>query len=228
MRIDFGADTGLSAVIIGKPAQGREGQYARLADAAESALIDRGFSPAREAAGWLDTEIVDIADGEVVEYEVSHADGERVLARKVSVEDENFELQGIPEGREVKSEWTVNSVANSLAALTLDDVMPDGELDWSDVPRFRLLTVGGLQLTLDLLVLDGEDADSSADDEHWVRVEAGTYTTGVESGVEDGEGALQRAEDLNQRVRGWAYRIPQYKFDNMNKSMEDMLKAPEA
>ena len=215
-------------MIIGKPAQGREGQYARLADAAESALIDRGLSPAREAAGWLDTEIVDIADGEVVEYEVSHADGERVLARKVSVEDENFELQGIPEGREVKSEWTVNSAANSLAALTLDDVMPDGELDWSDVPRFRLLTVSGLQLTLDLLVLAGDDADSSADDEHWVRVEAGTYTTGVQSGVDAHEDPAQLADAINQRVRGWAYRIPKYKFDAMIKRMEDMLQASES
>jgi hypothetical protein len=228
VRIDFAPETGLSSVIIGNPAQQREGQYARLVDAAESALIDRGILLARETSGWLDTEIVDIADSEVVEYEISHADGERVLARKVSVEDENFELQDVPEGREPKSEWTVNSVANSLAALALDDVKPASELEWANVPQFRLLTVGGLQLSLDLLLLDSDDAESSADDEHWVRVEAGTYTTGLGSGVEPEDDPEQRADAINQRVRGWAYRIPKYKFDAMIKRMEDMLKAPES
>ena len=73
----------------------------------------------------------------------------------------------------------------------------------------------------------------------WIRLRAGLYQTTVGSGVEtpgdsaEGdstpEGAAEesstRARAINQRVSGWAYRIPQYKFDSMNKRLEDLLLA---
>jgi hypothetical protein len=34
----------------------------------------------------------------------------------------------------------------------------------------------------------------------------------------------KRVETINHRVQGWAYAIPQYKFDVMNKTLEDLLK----
>ncbi len=61
-------------------------------------------------------------------------------------------------------------------------------------------------------------------------MEAGLYTTTVDAGVdpEGGGETAKRAEDINQRVAGWAYRIPQYKFSAMNKRMDDLAKAIEA
>jgi hypothetical protein len=79
--------------------------------------------------------------------------------------------------------------------------------------------------------------ESAADDEasetaHWIRLQAGLYQTAVESGVTPPEeGAAEtreRAETINQRASGWAYRIPKYKYDAMTKRMNDLLKAPDA
>ena len=45
-----------------------------------------------------------------------------------------------------------------------------------------------------------------------------------ESGAADPEA---RARAINERVGGWAYRIPQYKYDSMNKRMGDLLQEEE-
>jgi len=238
-QIDFTDASGLPALIVGKRADGRDGQYVRLRGTAESALIDRPLDLPGAASDWLEREIVDIADSEVVEIEIGHPDGERVVATKASADDENFELQDIPEGREIRSAWTVNSLANALSSLTLEAVAGEDTIDWTDAVRFGLVTADGVRIDVDLAPPIANDAAEDADPEHWIRLRAGLYQTAVGSGVETSgdsaegdstpEGAAEesstRARAINQRVSGWAYRIPQYKFDSMNKRLEDLLLA---
>jgi hypothetical protein len=256
-RIAFPAGSGLPAVIVGKRAQGRAGQYVRLEGTAASALVDRELDLPSSASDWLDKDIVDISDSEVVEVEIGHADGERVAAAKASADDEDFQLQEIPEGREIRSAWTVNSLANSLSAMTLEAVAREDAVDWSGATRFGLVTADGLRVDVDLAAqppADAGEADDEAGDadrEYWIRLQASLYRTAVGRAVEapEAEGTEQegsgeeaptdeqpadeqpvdeteaRAREINQRVSGWAYRIPQYKFDAMNKRMEDLLLA---
>jgi len=232
VMIEFRESSGLPALVVGNRAQGRDGHYVRLQDATESVLIDRSLEVPRDRVSWLEKEIVHVADSEVVEVELLHADGERVVARKVSAEDEDFALQDVPDGREVQSAWTVNSLANGLASLTLDEVVPETALDWSGAGRFGLVTADGLRLDADLVAVDSPPGEESGETGYWIRLQAGLYQTAVESGVDaPEEGAAEsseRAATINQRVAGWAYRIPKYKFDAMTKRMEDLLKAPDA
>jgi hypothetical protein len=223
VMIEFSPESGLPAVIIGKSAQGREGRYARVRDARASALIDRNLDAGGELADWLDRDIVDISDAEVVEVRIEHPDGGSIRAFKTSADDENFALQDIPEGREIKSDWSVDALAGALAALTLDGVAPDTTLGWGNASRYSLVTADGLLLEAELL------KDEAEGEEHWIRLQAGLYTTALESGVEaEGEGPGDRAETINDRVSGWAYRIPGYKFEAMNKRMDDLLKPVES
>lgn len=226
VMVEFAADTGLPAVIIGNSAQGREGQYARLKDAAKSALIGTRIDVPGNQAAWLDKAIVDIAEAEVVEFEITHPDGQSVKAVKASADDENFQLQDLPADRGIKSDWAVNAPASSLAALELQGVAPAGQLDWENATRFRILTADGLLLDVELLTLPGADGEE-APSEHWLRLEAGVYNTAIETPVEDeadGSVTLARAEEINQRVGGWAYRIPDYRSESMTRRMEDLLK----
>jgi hypothetical protein len=234
VMIEFAADSGLPAVIIGNSAQGRDGQYARLRDSAESALIDRRLDISRERSGWLDKTIVDISDAEVVEVEINFPDGENIRALKFSADDENFQLQDIPAGQEIKSEWSINSLARALVALNLDSVATDAGLDWSDAIRFRLLTADGLLLETDLIAVEAAaeagTTEEAAEGEYWIRLRAGLYTTALESVVEaedDSSVTGARAEEINQRVKGWAYRIPKHKFDSMTKRTNDLLQPVE-
>ena len=225
VMIEFSADSGLPALIVGNSAQGRDGQYVRLRDSAESALIDRRLDVSANQSDWLDKIIIDVSDAEVVEVEINHPDGESIKALKFSADDENFKLQGIPEGMEIKSEWNVNALAGALAALDLESVAPDDNFDWNNAVRYRLLTADGLLLESALLAVN---ADGTTEKEYWIRLQAGLYTTAVESSVEavdDTSETAARAEAINKRVTGWAYRIPKYTFDSMTRGIDDLLQS---
>jgi hypothetical protein len=226
VMIEFSADSGIPSVIVGKTPQGRSGQYLRLADSTASALVDRSLDLPAERRGWLDRAIIDIGDDEVVEVSVIHPDGEEVRISKGSAGEENFDLQDIPEGREIRSEWTVNAPANALAGLALEDVAADGEIDWSEAVRYSLMTADRLLIDAELVTVDPAGDDESGQAEYWLRISAGVYTTALEPGADpagSAEATVARAEALNRSMNGWAYRIPKYKYDAMVKRLEDLL-----
>jgi hypothetical protein len=227
LRLEFRPETGLPAVILGNTAQGRDGQYARLADAAGSVLIDRELDLPKRREDWLDRAIVDLAEDEVVEVVITHADGETVRASKVSADDEDFSLDGVAEGFEPTSNWAVNSLAGALSALRLDAVAAESEIDWTGATRYRAVTADGLDVSVDVVTV-AADGDGAQDEAHWLRVAAGLYTTGLDTGVDaaaDDAAARERAEGINRRVAGWAYRVPEYKTTNMVKRMADLVRA---
>lgn len=223
--VEFAEDSGLPAVIIGYLAQGREGQYARLAGSEKSVLIDSSLDLSKDRSAWLDKGIIDISDAEVVEYEIEHPDGALVKAVKTSADDESFDLLDIPAGREIRSEQSLDAPARSLASLDFQSVVPAEQLSWEGVIRFRILTADGLTIDSELLTVQSGD-EGDAGQEHWLRLNAGVYTTAVES-VSDRESeeseTYARAKEINGRVAGWAYRIPAYSFDTMTRQIDDLL-----
>ncbi len=197
--IEFPGNEALPAVIVGNRAQGREGQYLRLQDEARSVLVDRAITLPLAASGWLESEIVDISDDDVLSVTIRHADGEQILVQRDSTEVTDFTLVNRPEGRETRSAWTINQLASVLSGLTLDAVVPMTDVAWEDAIELTMQTEAGLEVRAWL----------TADEEHrWLRLEA--------SGSE-------AAEAISQRAEGWAYQIPLYKFDAVNKRMEDLL-----
>jgi hypothetical protein len=225
--VEFAEATGLPAVIVGNTANGRDGQYLRLAGSAQSVLVDVELELPRTAEDWLEREVTDIADSEVVEVEITGADGESVLASKVSADDADFTLQNVPEGFEPNSSWAVNSLAGGLSSLRLEAVAPASNLDWSGAVRYRVLTADGLTVEAELVA---ETEAGDAGEEHWLRIAAGTRTTAVEDGVDEAAAAAtaERAAAINARAFGWAYRVPKYTFESMTKRMEDLVRETEA
>lgn len=224
-RIGFRESTALPALISGNTAQGREGQYVRIAGSPQSILIDRELDIPVTLTDWLDREIVDISDSEVVELEIRHPGGETVLAKKVSADDENFELQAIPEGSAAKSDWTVNSLAGGLSSLQLEAVAPVADIDWDGSMHYRLVTADGLDLQAELVAVASADG---GDDQYWLRLEAQIYTTRLDSDMAgDGGETRERAEEINRRTGGWAYRIPRYRYDSLARRMDDLVQSAE-
>jgi hypothetical protein len=249
---------GQHAVLVGNAAEGRDGRYVRLADGDRALLIDQQLELPADAKGWLQRDIVNISDAEVVEFSSKQADGSEIRASKASADDDDFVLQDIPEGREIQSAWSVNSMANALSNLQLDAVVAADTVDFSTASQFRLLTADGLEVlaevadageqkwlrlsaqvyAVDNAAQDAEPAtDAAPDDEAAGSLAAGEE--GSNASVAEGSttaekadtppNASERAAEINQRVQGWAYAIPGFKADTMSKRMEDLLKPlPEA
>jgi len=226
LLIGFAEETGLPSLIVGNKAQGREGQYVRLSGSGQSALIDRVLTVPGDMQQWLDREIIDIQEGELVEISVTHPDGEQILLKKVSADETDFELQKLPEGREIKSNYAVNSISGGMASLSLDEVVPESDIDWSDAVEVSVLTADGLQVAAKLV---------SREDQYWFSLSASAYKSAssgelAEPGIEN-QAPLELTErviQINERVTGWAYRIPQYKAEVLTKRMDDVLKPLES
>ena len=112
-----------------------------------------------------------------------------------------------------------------MTPLRLVAVLPASDIDWSDAVTVTLLTADGLQVSAKLV---------SREDQPWISLSASTYQpagsgepitpdTQTEAPLETAE----RVEQINERVNGWAYRIPQSKAEVLIKRMDDLLMAPE-
>lgn len=222
LLIGFAEETGLPSLIVGNKAQGRQGQYVRLSGSDQSALIDRVLIVPGDMQQWLEREIIDIQQAELVEISLTHPDGEQIVLQKASADDTDFELQKIPDGREVKSNWTVNSIGGGLVSLRLDAVVPASDIDWSDAVKIGALTADGLQVSAQLAFVE---------DQYWISLSASAYQeTGSDEPTDAGmetDAFLELTERVNRitdRVTGWAYAIPQYKAEALTKRMDDLLK----
>ena len=220
--VEFRPETGLPGVIIGNRPQGRDGQYLRLADGGRAMLVDRELDAPKTTEAWMQREVVDIADDEVVEIAITHPGENVIVARKVSADDENFVLQDVPEGRQPKSDWAVNRLAGGFSSLRAEAVRPADEIDWTGAVRYRVVTADGLLLEAQALTPAASEGEEQG---HWVQLEAGVYTTALDSATGEDNAAMTtgRAEEINDRVRGWAYRIPESAYDTMTAELEGLL-----
>jgi len=173
------------------------------------------------AADWLLREVIDLAEAEVVDVTITQPDGETVHVSRPSADVTDFTLDDIPKGREVESSWAVNALGGSLAAVLLEEVAPVDRVDWSNATHLRVLTADGVEARAEVVTVDGKS---------WLKLEAFPYpeqkTEPVEGETVDAAAAdqLRRIESINQRVRGWAYSVPEFKAELMSKRKDNLLK----
>lgn len=225
VRLSFGDQT--TGVLIGHRAQGRQGQYVRLQDVAGSALVDRQFEVPRQTIDWADSRIIDVNSSEVAEVEIIHPSSERVWVMRISADQTDFDLAGIPPGREIKNSWAVNSLGSVFTMLNMETVRPDSSVDWKDAVKMRVLMFSGMEILADLV---------NRGDEYLLRLHASHPSANV---LRDNNGdtraqqeiekqaandIAKMVEDINQKVSGWAYGISKQKFEVMVKKPEDLLK----
>ena len=112
---DFGT------LILGD-AKGSKQRYARRANEAQSYLIDRDPSFPKTAAQWLDPVILDVRGNRVREVTIKHPEGEVVTISKPNADATNFDVAGVPKGRELLYPGVANVIGNALRELNLEDV----------------------------------------------------------------------------------------------------------
>ena len=200
-----------TAIIVGDEA-GDYRRYVRRADENQSYMINRDPEIGETAADWLDTNIIDLASARVREITVTHPDGEIVRATKASAEDANFTVENIPEGRSLLYDSVANVIAGVLQNLTLEDVEQDTD-DGAGRTVTELVTFDGLRLTV-----TGLERDDAA----WISI---TAAAEPDSQQADQAAAATEAQSLNERLSGWRYRIPSYKFEQLTRRMDDLLQA---
>jgi hypothetical protein len=224
VMLELSANGTVRSVIIGHKAKSRPGQYARLQGDAASALIDKSLDVPTDLLDWVDKRIIDINASEVAQVEIIHPDRKRVLVMRISADQKDFDLADKPADRELRSTWAVNSLAGSFSLLEMQSVQPANGNDWSAAVKVRVLLFSGVEVIADLL---------HKDDEYLMRLKASKpkpdFQPIVDPGdkeiAEESEDAVkQQVADINKRVNGWVYSIPEAKYEALVKKPEDLLK----
>jgi hypothetical protein len=174
----------------------------------------------------------------VRQVSITHPDGETLSLTKANADAANYDVAGVPAGRELMYPGVANVVGNSLRELNLEDVEPatnsiEGE---PVVVEFR---------TLDGLVVRA--LGNKRNDESWVSFEASvdaeqaagasavppvappaaadTPATTETPAATPADPAAEAAR-INAKVGGWRYRIANFQYDQMTRRIADLLKPP--
>jgi len=218
----------LLATYVGKQRFGRgasgDGTYVRRANGNETWLAKGRVQPDKGVLSWLDKNLADVARERVSTVTLVHADGSKIEVLREKATEKNFALKNpVPEGKKVKSEWDINNLAGPFERLELEDVRPLSEiLVIAGGPYAELRTFDGLIMRGDLV---------EADAQTWVKLSARYEApAAAPSEEETKEGKLKSADDVkkevetfNARVSTWAYRLPDWKTDNLRKKLSDLV-----
>ena len=220
------------SVIIGDAAAGSS-RYVRPSGEERSLLIDTSPDVPEDAAGWLDPALLDIEASTLQAVSIEHADGESLSIEKSSRDEANFTVANIPEGRELSYPTVANSIAGALNDLELEDVRQATDAEASSVTTFT--SFDGLVVQARVFT-DDEDSRWVAFDANAIDPPIGEEDDPADDGSAEAEDAdaesspaatpvdvAARADEINAKLRGWEYRIADYKANQLTRRWDDIL-----
>lgn len=232
------ADAGNAAfadLLIGRARFGRQGTagdgtFIRRQGENQVYFARGRVAPERDLAKWLDRRVMNVARERIASIELTAIDGERLSAGKKSPADNDIELANIPGDQKVKSAFDVNLLSSAFEGLDLEDVRKADGLDF-DAARERAVytTFDGLKIEIALV----RDRDL-----RWARVTASYAAPATPADpaaapharLLSPEDAAKQADEIAAKTKGWAYRFPDYKVEQMTKRVADLIEpnAPSA
>ena len=174
---------------------------------------------------WIASDVLDIKRSDLKAVEVVPFEGESYRLSRTGADNPDFTLETVPEGRKAKPAFTWNTTGFALTSLNISDVRAT-EADWSmdqGVVTYELFD--GSVLTF-ALAQEGGDLN-------WLTlVDARTVAPAPQE-----PGEAPTADDIPElsgnpeervaavwaRMEGWDFAIPQFKFEQFVKPLEELL-----
>jgi len=219
-------------LVVGKKDSAAHTTYVRRADDKTSWLINVELDTPTDPAQWLQRSLLDISANRIAEgtVEVAGAKGYTVVKSKAT--DANFDVTPIPKGRELNSVSAANSLSQVLTSLQLNDVRPIAELmNDKNAHHAILRTFDGLVINI---------AGYGNGEQNWITLSASfdealaarfyqpDPKASKEKAAADLAAAFKKVRDeasaINKQTANWAYTIPAYKFEQLFKPIEQLLK----
>jgi len=204
-RIDVVSPGRTWSLIVGSSADAND-CYVRVVGSAQSLLASPLVMVDADPKLWLDPTIVDVDQGRISEVEEQPAKGPGFSVSRDSKSQADFTVHGVPHGRELSGADAADSMGGALSALTLTDARkapapPDG----ASLAHAVFKTFDGLEID----VSGYEQANQG-----YIDVTARAA----------GKSADAEAHEIDARVQGWEYVVPDYRYQQIFQSMDGLLK----
>ncbi len=217
VRVEFfTGDERLAGLLVGKVPERAvdvkgEGLIYVRRDGEDESFLARGRLPLFKTVNeWLDSAFVDIPRENLARVTLWAGTERPVVLSRIQGE-ENFSIENLPEGRATRGAPVVNKVATAILDSGFDDVAPAATLDFpEESPKAIFETFDGLRLRMEMA---GEGGAL------WAKFEAETDPALV-SGDGDVASAGKRAEELNERLSAWTYKLPQDLGNQLTQTMD--------
>ncbi len=205
VRIDIVSPGKTWSLIVGHSMDAND-CYVRVVDSAQSLLASPLVAADADPKLWLDPTIVNIAQSRVSEIEERPAKGPAFSAARARKTDANYTVHGVPRGRELTGPDAADSLGSALSALTLTDVRKaTAPAKTTDLSHAVFKTFDGLEIDV--------SGHTEAKD-HYIDLSARATDKSADA----------EARQINSRVQGWDYEIPDYRYDEIFQSMDGLLK----
>lgn len=146
-----------AALMIGKekPAPGttrRSEYYVRIPSEDQAWLAEGSVLLPRNETEWLNTQLTNIELKRLAGLVIRHGDGETIRIEKASADAQDFAVVEPQQNEKVRSAFTVNNMAQSMAQLVLQDVVASDSNPLAEPLHFsaELTTFDGLKVKLDV------------------------------------------------------------------------------
>ena len=218
----------LAEAIIGKSSYvlgglGHAALYVRKSGSEQAWKVKSGLNASTYTLDWLPKNIMDISQDRVMRVSSVAPDGSRLDVSKATPTDGSFSIEGLPSDAVLADDAKsrTGDMGSALSRLDMMDVVKVSEMDFSgdDVARAEVRTFDGLVIRASI-VQRGDWA--------WGRFEAATEepSPAAAAGTSAAETAKEAAA-INERLGGWAYKLPDNKGRHLRTRLADLLKKKE-
>ncbi len=203
----------IADLIVGKKsieqfAAGKGGTYIRKPGDRDTWLVSTEIEVNPAVNAWVDTTIFEAEIAKVKKVTIN-VPGEAPLvidrAEGKPANKDAYTLAGMPEGKKLKSDYTLEDVVNAFARVEMEDVRkPVAPPAGAPAPATAVYEMdNGGKITLSITT-DG--------DARWASVTA--------SGDGDAKAAIEK---ITARASGWQFRLPGWKYDQIFKKQADLV-----
>jgi molybdopterin-binding protein len=217
-------------------------QFVRKPGEKQSWLAKGNVSLMVNERNWLDTDIVNLENDRVEKVVIEHPEGEKIVASRTDKAVQDFTLETMPEGRDLRSASVTRSLSGLLRSVRFDEVMPKAEAPLEGEPVVAIVdTFNGLRVNsriytkdekdyvvFDAEVLEAKIAEHNAAIPEETAAEGEAPAEGEEPEPKpepiDLEAIKKEADEINSKYGEWAYVLPAYIADRLQKKNEDFLK----
>jgi hypothetical protein len=222
-QVELTAQNGKLAVIVGKSAG--EGTFVRRAGEKTSYIVEPGISVEAEPRYWIDTRLLDIPTDKIQSIESKPASGAAYSVHRVPTSQpkpadnkpadpgstasaanpstanaapaaDKFVLNGVPGGRQAADSQTLAPSPAHFSNLTVEDVVPAGDIDFSKPSTVSVTLADGGVITF---------TGAAIGDKRWIKVAAPKDAT------------------LSAKANGRAFEMASYRYDGIFRPLESLL-----
>lgn len=204
----------LASLIVGKPRQSsgsNPGLYVRRPEQPHALLVEGRLDLSAEKRDWFDQNLINIPSGRVSKIRIQHPGNDTVSMYKTGRQQPDFELEGTSANEKSVTRILLNRIATGLEELRADDVRAADKFKFPEDTTVTTVT------TFDGLIVNVRLAE--VDDSHYAR-----FSFSTKGNTEPESGVVGESRHLNERLSDWVYVIPEFKFDDLTMSMQDINK----